>query len=102
MSDQDERSSGEQPTHSNISPDVVRNFRSQLSVGEDVVDPTTWAGSIPEAHGIAPRVRVGRDRWFNLLWLLPIGFFGLIVAVAAAKGLHGTEWGHRFIARYPG
>jgi len=102
MSDQDERSSGEQPTHSNISPDVVRNFRSQLSVGEDVVDPTTWAGSIPEAHGIAPRVRVGRDRWFNLLWLLPIGFFGLIVAVVIARGLRNMPSMQRFMVRYPG
>ena len=50
----------------------------------DVVDPTTWAGSIPQVQGIAPRVRIGRSqsRWFNLLWLLPIGFLGLIVAVA--------------------
>jgi methionine sulfoxide reductase catalytic subunit len=47
-------------------------------------------------------VRLGRDRWFNLLWLLPIGFVLLIVAVAAAKGLRGTEWAQRFIARYPG
>ncbi len=29
---------------------------------------------MPQVSGIAPRVRVGRSRWFNLLWLLPIGF----------------------------
>ena len=68
-------------------PAVVASFRSQLTVGEDVVDPSTWAGSVPVAHGIAPRVRIGHGRWFNLLWLLPIGFVLLIVAVAAAKGL---------------
>ena len=78
------------------------SYRTELTTGKDVVDRATWAGSIPPSPGIAPRVRVGRDRWFNLLWLLPIGFVLLIVAVAAAKGLHGTEWGHRFIARYPG
>lgn len=61
------------PAPSSISPEAVRGFRSQLKVGEDVVDPTTWAGSVPQAYGIAPRVRVGRSRWFNLLWLLPIG-----------------------------
>lgn len=71
---------------SGISPEEVRSFRSQLTKGADVVDPTTWAGSIPQVQGIAPRVRIGRSRWFNLLWLLPIGFLGLIVAVAAAKG----------------
>ncbi len=43
------------------------SFRTQLTVGEDIVDPLTWAGSVWVAHGIAPRVRVGRTRWFNLL-----------------------------------
>ncbi len=66
------------------------------------MDPATWAGSVPVAHGIAPRVRVGRSRWFNLLWLLPIGFVVLIAAVAAAKGLRGTASVQRFIADYPG
>jgi methionine sulfoxide reductase catalytic subunit len=87
---------------SEISPDTVRSFRSQLTKGDDVVDPTTWAGSIPQVQGIAPRVRVGRDRWFNLLWLLPIGFVALIVSVAAAKGLRNVPSVERFIARYPG
>ena len=41
--------------------------------------PKTWAGSIPAAFGIAPRLRIGANRWFNLLWLLPIGW------VAAAR-----------------
>jgi hypothetical protein len=50
-----------------ISPDEVRSFRSQLTLGEDVVDPQTWAGSIPQVQGIAPRVRIGKSRWFNLL-----------------------------------
>jgi sulfoxide reductase catalytic subunit YedY len=75
------------PAPSGVSPEAVRSFRSQLTIGEDAVDPTTWAGSVPQAQGIAPRVRIGRSRWFNLLWLLPIGFVILIVAVAAAKGL---------------
>ena len=90
------------PSPSGISPETVRDFRSQLTEGEDVVDSTTWAGSIPQVQGIAPRVRVGRDRWFNLLWLLPIGFALLIVAVAAAKGLRNVPAVERFIARYPG
>jgi cytochrome c-type biogenesis protein CcmH/NrfF len=29
-------------------------------------------------------VRFGRSKWFNLLWLLPIGFLVLIVGVAVA------------------
>jgi methionine sulfoxide reductase catalytic subunit len=90
------------PASSRLSPETVRSFRSQLATGKDAVDPTTWAGSVPQARGIAPRVRVGRSRWFNLLWLLPIGFVVLIVAVAAAKGLRGTPAVERFIVRYPG
>jgi len=84
------------------SADAVRSFRSQLTLGADVVDPLTWAGSIPQVQGIAPRVRISRNRWFNLLWLLPIGFVALIVAVAAAKGLRNMPSVERFILRYPG
>jgi methionine sulfoxide reductase catalytic subunit len=86
----------------NLSPDDVRTFRSQLTPGEDVVDPLTWAGSIPQVQGIAPRVRIGSSRWFNLLWLLPLGFVCLIVAVAAAKGMRNMPSVERFVARYPG
>ena len=96
--------SGDPParSRSGVSPDAVRSYRSQLTAGEDVVDPATWAGSVPHATGIAPRVRVGRSRWFNLLWLLPLGFSALIVAIAAAKGLRGESSVQQFIERYPG
>jgi len=87
---------------SGVSPDVVRSYRYQLTPGKDVVDPATWAGSVPQVNGIAPRVRVGRSRWFNLLWLLPMGFLLLIILVAVAKGLRGDAFMQRFIRRYPG
>ena len=90
------------PAPSSVSPDVVRSYRWQLTPGENVVDTATWAGSIPPVNGIAPRVRVGRRKWFNLLWLLPIGFVVLIVAVAVAKGLRGDPSVQRFIKQYPG
>jgi DMSO/TMAO reductase YedYZ molybdopterin-dependent catalytic subunit/thiosulfate reductase cytochrome b subunit len=45
---------------------------------------------------------VGRSRWFNLLWLLPIGFAVLLAAVAAAQGLRDMPSVRQFIARYPG
>ena len=70
-----------------ISPEAVREYRALLTKGEDAIDPKTWAGSFPEAYGIAPRVRIGASRWFNLLWLIPIGFVLLLVAVAVAKEL---------------
>ena len=73
----------------------MRAFRAQFTTGTDVVDPETWAGSIPQATGIAPRVRIGRSRWFNVLWLLPIGLVLLLVAASAAKGLRGGPAGGR-------
>lgn len=87
------------------SPDsaaMLADYRSRLSRGENVVDPESWAGSLPSAQGIAPRVRVGRKRWFNLLWLLPLGFVVLIVLVAVAQGLRNMPVIQRFIGRYPG
>ena len=87
---------------SGVSPDTVRSYRWQLTPGEDVIDTATWAGSVPQVGGIAPRVRVGRSRWFNLLWLLPIGFVVLLILVAVAKGLRGEPVVQRFISRYPG
>jgi len=54
----------------------VRSELYRLTPGEEVITPTTWAGSVPQVGGIAPRLRVGRSKWFNLLWLLPIGFVG--------------------------
>jgi methionine sulfoxide reductase catalytic subunit len=77
------------PASPGASPDLVRSFRWQLTPGGDLIDTATWAGSVPQVNGIAPRVRVGGSRWFNLLWLVPIGFLLLIVAVAIAKGLRG-------------
>lgn len=85
-----------------MSPHAVRDFRAQLTRGEQTIDPVTFAGSIPQVRGIPPRVRVGRERWFNLLWLLPIGFILLLIGVAVAKGLRGQPGVERFIHRYPG
>jgi methionine sulfoxide reductase catalytic subunit len=61
------------------------DFRARLTSGGNVVDVNRWAGSIPAANGITPRVRIGRSRWFNQFWLLPIGFVLLLAAVAVAK-----------------
>lgn len=48
-------------------PTVAQSFRTQLTAGADTVDPVTWAGSVPYATGIAPRMRIGHSKWFNLL-----------------------------------
>ncbi|MGI8847839.1 MAG: molybdopterin-dependent oxidoreductase [Candidatus Dormibacteria bacterium] len=83
-------------------PETGHNFRSELSHGEDIVDPSAWAGGIPEVAGIAPRVRIGRNKWFNLLWLIPIGFVALIGAIAIAHWLRSMPSVQRFITKYPG
>lgn len=96
------------PTPPSAAPDAARtpavahSFRTQLTPGADVVDPVTWAGSVPYATGIAPRMRIGHSRWFNLLWLLPLGFVVLIGAVAAAQHLRSMSSVQVFIEQHPG
>lgn len=85
-----------------VSPRALENFRARLTRGEETIDPETWAGSLPVSFGIAPRLRVGKDRWFNVMWLLPLGFVLLLAAVAAAKGLRAMPSVELFIARHPG
>ena len=101
MADDDRAGGGELPPASGASVRVPPGLRSGLTPGEEVVDTATWAGSVPAATGVAPRLRLG-GRWFNLLWLLPIGFVVLLGCVAAAKGLRGMPSVQRFITRYPG
>jgi methionine sulfoxide reductase catalytic subunit len=55
-------------TPSAVSPDLVHSYRLELTRGEDVIDTQTFAGSIPQLRGVAPRVRIGRSRWFTLLY----------------------------------
>jgi len=80
---------------------LPKSFRSELTRGEGVVDTATWAGAVPAANGVAPRVRLG-SKWFNLLWLVPIALVVLLAAVAAAKGLRNTPSVQRFIVAHPG
>lgn len=83
----DGRVTGDRRPHpSGASAQPPSSFRIGLTRGEDAVDVATWAGSVPAVTGVAPRIRLGR-KWFNLLWLLPIGLVVLLRLVAAAKGL---------------
>lgn len=85
-----------------FAPRPSASFRDELSKKDhDVVD-ASWAGAVPRSYGVAPRVRVGRDKWFNLLWLLPVGFVLLIVAVAVAKGLRELPAVAGFVTAHPG
>src|SRR5262249_8325582 len=58
-------------------------------------------GGAPAVYGTAPRIRIGK-RWFNVLWLLPIGFVALILALGVAIELRSLPAVQEFIARYPG
>lgn len=57
---------------------------------------------MPYQSGIPPHVRIGGSKWFNLLWLVPIGFVLLVAAVAVAKELRQLDAVQSFIAAYPG
>ncbi len=83
-------------------PRVLRSFRTELVKKEgDTVD-AGWAGGIPAQYGVAPRVRLGRTKWFNLLWLIPIGLLLLIIGIAVAKGIRDLPGVQSFMQRYPG
>ncbi|MET3949073.1 sulfoxide reductase catalytic subunit YedY [Arthrobacter sp. UYCu512] len=88
-------------------PDIAaggkdRSFRSELDRQRYTAVNADWAGGLPAQYGVAPRVRIGQNRWFNLLWLIPIGLLLLLVAVAVAKGLRGLPSVQDFLVRYPG
>src|SRR5215471_16534493 len=51
-------------------------LEAQIARAHDEVVLEEWA---PARYGIAPHIRIGK-RWFNVLWLLPIGFVALILA----------------------
>jgi sulfoxide reductase catalytic subunit YedY len=85
-----------------ISPRAVSDLRERLTKGEDIVDPKSWAGSVPAAFGIAPRLRIGAKRWFNLAWLVPIGWVLLFLGVGAAPVVRGVPVVEGFVRRYPG
>lgn len=85
-----------------VSPEAMSQLRERLTAGEDAVDPKTWAGSIPAAFGIAPRLRIGTNRWLNVVWLLPIGWVLLLLGVAMAQYLRELPAVREFVQRHPG
>jgi len=81
---------------------VSRSFRDELDSKRYSVVDEDWAGGIPAQYGVAPRIRIGRSKWFNLLWLIPIGVVLLLVAIAVAKGLRELPGVQEFMRQYPG
>ena len=81
---------------------VHDSFRSELVKKPEDVVGDDWAGGVPAQYGVAPRIRIGRNRWFNLLWLIPIGLVLLVAGIAIAKGLRELPGVQDFISAYPG
>lgn len=90
------------PTASNSDGGKSASFRLELDGQHYSVVDEDWAGGVPAQYGVAPRVRIGRSKWFNLLWLIPIGLLLLLIAVAVAKGIRGLPAVRDFVHRYPG
>ena len=79
------------------------DYRNEIHTAEDTIDVEAYGGGFDlTRRATAPRLRVGRDKWFNLMWLIPIGFALLVAAVAIGKGLYNMPSVQDFIHRYPG
>jgi sulfoxide reductase catalytic subunit YedY len=78
------------------------SFRTELDRRRHTAVTEDWAGGLPAQYGVAPRVRIGQGKWFNLLWLIPIGLVLLIAGIAVAKGIRELPAVQDFMNRYPG
>ena len=82
---------------------ALESYSAEIHPAHDQIDVKTFgAGFDLTRRATAPKLRVGRDKWFNLLWLIPIGFAFLVAAVAIGKGLHNMPAVQAFMQRYPG
>jgi methionine sulfoxide reductase catalytic subunit len=71
---------------------------STLSSADDRIVLTHW---LPPQTGTAPQIRLG-GRWFNLLWMIPIGAAALVILIAVAQSLRELPDIQAFIRTYPG
>jgi DMSO/TMAO reductase YedYZ molybdopterin-dependent catalytic subunit/thiosulfate reductase cytochrome b subunit len=71
---------------------------THLRDAEDRVQLNNW---LPPQTGVIPRIRIGQ-RWVNVLWLLPLVFVLLVIAVAVAQALRELPAVQDFLVRYPG
>lgn len=70
----------------------------QIPKSHDSVILEHWA---PPRVGVIPQVRIGK-RWINVLWFIPIGLAGLVIAAGCAHELRALPVMTEFISRYPG
>ena len=71
---------------------------ASLSEADDRLRLSDW---LPPQAGVIPKVRIGQH-WVSVLWLLPLIFVVLVLAVAVAQGLREIPAVASFLVRYPG
>jgi methionine sulfoxide reductase catalytic subunit len=69
-----------------------------LNSADDRIVLSTWT---PPREGIVPHIRLGK-RWFNVLWVVPLGGAALVLLIALAQNLRELSAIQEFIKRYPG
>jgi len=79
-------------------PDVPDVLEDQLTSADDRVHLSHW---LPPQSGISPHLRIGK-RWFNVLWLIPVGAVLLIASIVISQELRLIPAVEQFIALYPG
>jgi methionine sulfoxide reductase catalytic subunit len=70
----------------------------QIAKSHDSILPQHWT---PPKAGVVPHLRIGK-RWFNVLWLIPIGAVVAILAAGVAHEVRDFPIVKEFMARYPG
>jgi DMSO/TMAO reductase YedYZ molybdopterin-dependent catalytic subunit/thiosulfate reductase cytochrome b subunit len=77
------------------SPDPLQR---QIQKAADEVDMTHW---YPARKGIVPEFRIGKN-WYSTLWLIPLGFIGIVAVLGIAHEVYDLPIIQNFVARYPG
>src|SRR5215471_7512416 len=78
--------------------DKATLFEAKLTHADDRIRLSDW---LPPQWGGMPHIRFGK-RWFNIWWLLPLGFLCLLIGVAVAQELRQIPAVQAFLVRYPG
>ena len=73
-------------------------LEAQLTHADDRVRLSEW---LPPQWGEMPRVRIGAN-WYNVFWLIPLGFFLLVIGIPLAQELRQLRSVQSFIQHYPG
>ena len=76
----------------------VTHLETKLTHADDRIRLSDW---LPPQWGGIPHIRLGK-RWFNICWLLPLGFLFLLIGVAVAQELRHIPAVQAFLLRYPG